>query len=173
MMAFFTPLKCGSPVMIFVSSLFAAAKMNASAIPKSLLVCRILKWSRPACLESCSSSFIILELLIIMSYAVSTSWPSLAVLLIISATVIAHVYISVAEFSKRSFSFAPCWVPLKYSIQAHASIMYLFKLSFHLVFFGELWHALEHAETIFPAFLNRYLYALIFLDVLGFYEFFR
>jgi hypothetical protein len=39
---------------------------------------------------------------------------------------------SVAGSSKMSFSFAPYWVPLKYSIQAHASTMYLLKLSFQL-----------------------------------------
>jgi len=30
----------------------------------------------------------------------------------------------------------------------------------------------EHAESIFPAFLHSYLYALVFLDVLGFNKFF-
>jgi len=43
------------------------------------------------------------------------------------------VYTSVVWSSKISFSFAPYSVPLKYSIQAHASIINLLKLSFHLV----------------------------------------
>jgi len=63
LIAFLKPLKGGSPVIIFASSLSAVASINASAMPKSLLVCRILEWKRPACLEICSSNFIILELL--------------------------------------------------------------------------------------------------------------
>ncbi len=133
-MTFFKSLKCWSPVIIFASSLLEAANMYASAMPKSLIVCRILEWRRPACLESCSSNFMILELLRSMLYAASTSRFSLAVLLMISATVIAHVYRSVVGSSKMSFTFSPCSLPLKYSIQAHASTIYLFKLPFHLVF---------------------------------------